>query len=222
MKFLAPHDRPREKLDRLGVAALGDHELVAIIVGHGFHRTSALALAGHVLAAADGVHGLARATIGQLLRVRGVGQAKAAQIVAAIELGRRTLTRAPAARVQFSCPRDVATYLMPRYGARSVEQFGIVLLDTKHRVLKTALISVGTLDASLVHPREVFREASAGGAAAIVLFHNHPSGDPTPSQDDLALTARLVEAGELMGIDVMDHVVLADARYCSFKETGRL
>ena len=222
MKFLAPHDRPREKLDRLGAAALGDNELVAIIVGQGFRRTSALALANHVLDAANGVHGLARATIGQLLRVRGVGQAKAAQIVAAIELERRTLTRAPGARVQFGCPRDVAAYLMPRFGARSVEQFGIVLLDTKHRVLKTALISVGTLDASLVHPREVFREASAGGAAAIVLFHNHPSGDPTPSRDDLALTTRLVEAGELMGIDVIDHVVLADAGYCSFKETGRL
>jgi DNA repair protein RadC len=97
-----------------------------------------------------------------------------------------------------------------------------VLLDTKHRVLKTAVLSVGTLDASLVHPREVFREAAGGGAAAIVLFHNHPSGDPTPSAEDLTLTARLVEAGRVMGIDVVDHLVLADARYCSFKEMGRL
>jgi DNA repair protein RadC len=116
----------------------------------------------------------------------------------------------------------VASYLLPSYGARQVEQFGIVLLDTKHRVLKTAVLSVGTLDASLVHPREVFREAAGGGAAAIVLFHNHPSGDPTPSGDDVALTARLVEAGRLMGIEVVDHLVLADARYCSFKEMGRL
>ena len=111
---------------------------------------------------------------------------------------------------------------MPQYGSRSVEHFGIVLLDTKHRVLKTSVLSVGTLDASLVHPREVFREAAVGGAAAIVLFHNHPSGDPIPSQDDLALIDRLVRAGEPMGVDVIDHVILADARYCSFKETGRL
>ena len=111
---------------------------------------------------------------------------------------------------------------MPSYGARPVEQFGIVLLDTKHRVLKTAVLSVGTLDASLVHPREVFREAAGGGAAAIVLFHNHPSGDSTPSGEDVALTTRLVEAGQLMGIEVVDHLVLADARYCSFKEMGRL
>lgn len=97
-----------------------------------------------------------------------------------------------------------------------------MLLDTKHRVLKTAVLSVGTLDASLVHPREVFREAVGGGAAAIVLFHNHPSGDPTPSAEDLTLTARLVEAGRVMGIDVVDHLVLTDARYCSFKEMGRL
>ncbi len=116
----------------------------------------------------------------------------------------------------------MASYLLPSYGACPVEQFGIVLLDTKHRVLKTAVLSVSTLDASLVHPREVFLEAAGGGAAAIVLFHNHPSGDPTPSGDDVALTARLVEAGHLMGIEVIDHLVLADAKYCSFKEMGRL
>ena len=111
---------------------------------------------------------------------------------------------------------------MPQYGSRSVEHFGIVLLDTKHRVLRTRVLSVGTLDASLVHPREVFRETTLGGAAAIVLFHNHPSGDPVPSGDDVALTTRLVSAGDLMGVDVIDHIIVADACYCSFKETGRL
>ena len=124
--------------------------------------------------------------------------------------------------MQLGYPRDAASHLLPSYGARPVEQFGIVLLDTKHRVLKTAVLSVGTLDASLVHAREVFREAAGGGAAAIVLFHNHPSGDSTPSGEDVALTTRLVEAGQLMGIEVVDHLVLADARYCSFKEMGRL
>ena len=222
MKAIAPHDRPREKLDRLGAAGLGDNELLAIIVGHGSRQISALDVANLVLDAAAGVHGLTRVSRDELGRVKGVGAAKAAQILAAVELGRRTLSRSPGDRVQFDGPEDVAAYLMPQYGSRSVEHFGIVLLDTKHRVLRTRVLSVGTLDASLVHPREVFREATLGGAAAIVLFHNHPSGDPVPSGDDVALTTRLVRAGDLMGVDVIDHIIVADACYCSFKETGRL
>ena len=222
MKAIAPHDRPREKLDRLGAAGLGDNELLAIIVGHGSRQISALDVANLVLDAAAGVHGLTRVSRDELGRVKGVGAAKAAQILAAVELGRRTLSRTPGDRVQFDGPEDVAAYLMPQYGSRSVEHFGIVLLDTKHRVLRTRVLSVGTLDASLVHPREVFREATLGGAAAIVLFHNHPSGDLVPSGDDVALTTRLVRAGDLMGVDVIDHIIVADACYCSFKETGRL
>jgi len=222
MKSLAPHDRPREKLERLGPSGLGDNELLAVILGHGFRAVSAIEVANCVLEAVQGVQGLTRQSHGDLRRLKGIGTAKASQILAAVELGRRTLVRQPGRRVRLGSPRDVASYLLPTYGARPVEQFGIVLLDTKHRVLKTSLLTVGTLDASLVHPREVFREAAGGGAAAIVLFHNHPSGDPTPSGEDAALTARLVEAGLLMGIEVVDHLVLADARYCSFKEMGRL
>ena len=222
MKAIAPHDRLREKLDRLGAAGLGDNELLAIIVGHGSRQISALDVANLVLDAAAGVHGLTRVSRDELGRVKGVGAAKAAQILAAVELGRRTLSRSLGDRVQFDGPEDVAAYLMPQYGSRLVEHFGIVLLDTKRRVLRTRVLSVGTLDASLVHPREVFREATLGGAAAIVLFHNHPSGDPAPSGDDVALTTRLVRAGDLMGVDVIDHIIVADACYCSFKETGRL
>ena len=222
MEANAPHDRPREKLDRFGAAGLGDNELRAIIVGHGSPQMSALDVANLVLDAAAGVHGLTRVSRDELGRVKGVGAAKAAQILAAVELGRRTLSRSLGDRVQFDGPEDVAAYLMPQYGSRLVEHFGIVLLDTKHRVLRTRVLSVGTLDASLVHPREVFREATLGGAAAIVLFHNHPSGDPAPSGDDVALTTRLVRAGDLMGVDVIDHIIVADACYCSFKETGRL
>ena len=221
MQSLAPQDRPREKLERLGPSGLGDNELLAVILGHGFRSTSAIEVANRVLEVVRGVHGLTRQSQADLRRLKGIGAAKASQILAAVELGRRTL-RQPGRRVQLGSPRDVASYLLPSYGARPVEQFGIVLLDTKHRVLKTAVLSVGTLDASLVHPREVFREAAGGGAAAIVLFHNHPSGDPTPSGEDVALTARLVEAGQLMGIEVVDHLVLAGGRYCSFKERGRL
>ena len=152
----------------------------------------------------------------------GIGTAKAAQVVAALEFGRRTLTRAPAARLQLLTPHDTAGFLLPHYGARPVEQFGIVLLDTKQRVLRTAVLSVGTLDSSVVHPREVFREAASALAASIVLFHNHPSGDPSPSPDDVALTRRLEAAGRLMGIDVIDHVILTDTRYYSFRQAGQL
>lgn len=222
MKGIAPHDRPRERLDRIGTSALGDHELVAIVLGHGHGRRSALDVASALLDFAGGVHGLVRATADELQRVAGIGRARAAQVLAAIELGRRTLALAPQPRQQVGCPRDVAAYLMPQFGSCAVEQFGVVLLDTKHRVLKVRLLSIGSLDASVVHPREVFRAAVLGGAAAVVLFHNHPSGDPTPSREDVELTRRLVAAGDLMGIDVLDHVILADTRYVSLRESGRL
>lgn len=222
MKALAPHDRPREKLARQGPFTLGDNELVAIVLGSGLRDRSALDIANVVLASAGGLHGLARLTVEQVRLAPGIGRAKAAQIVAAVELGRRTLQRPPAPRVQFGSPRDVAAHLLPQFGSRAVEHFGIVLLDTRHRFLRTTVISVGTLDSSPVHPREVFREAAAGGAAVIVLFHNHPSGDPSPSRDDLDLTRRLIAAGELMGIEVLDHLILADTQYYSFRESHGL
>jgi DNA repair protein RadC len=222
MKTLAPHDRPREKLDRVGPAALGDNELVAIVIGHGYQGRSALDLANALLDAAGGVHGLARLRREEVGRVTGLGPAKGAQVVAAVELGRRTLLRGSPWRTRIVHPHDAAAYLMPQFGSGPVERFGVLLLDTRHRVIRARLVSVGTLDASHADPRAVYREALIGGAAAIVLFHNHPSGDPTPSKDDVALTARLVAAGALMGIDVVDHVILADNRYRSFKEDGFL
>lgn len=220
MKTVAPHDRPREKLRRLGLWALGDNELLAIVLGHGQARVSALDLANALLGAVGGVHGLVRARQDELERVHGIGAARAAQVLAAVELGRRTLTRAARDRVQITSARVVAELLLPLYGNRPVEQFGVVLLDTKRRVLRTTVLSIGTLDASIVHPREIFREATLAGAAALVLFHNHPSGDPKPSDDDVALTRRLAAAGVLMGIDVIDHIILADVRYYSFREEG--
>jgi DNA repair protein RadC len=175
-----------------------------------------------LLRARGGIHGLARSTCNDLALVPGIGRAKAAQVVAALELGRRTLGHAPAARVRLGTPSDAAAYLLPAYGARPVEQFGVVLLDAKHRVLKTTILAVGTLNSTIVEPRDVYREAMLGTAAAIVAFHNHPSGDPTPSADDAELTRRLAAAGALLGIDLIDHIVLGDVRYCSFREMGRL
>ena len=220
MKVVAIQDRPREKLERLGAAALGDNELLAIVLGHGRARLSALDLANAVLSG-GGLAGLVRARHDELRRLPGIGAARAAQVLAAIELGRRTLSRTADTRPQLVSPRAAAEFLLPQFGNRPVEQFGVLLLDTKHRVVRASVLSVGTLDASIVHPREVFREAIAAGAAAIVLFHNHPSGDPDPSEDDVRLTERLLAAGVLMGIDVIDHVILADVRYYSFRENGR-
>ncbi|HMC77593.1 MAG TPA: DNA repair protein RadC [Vicinamibacterales bacterium] len=222
MKTVSPHDRPREKLERVGPAGLGDNELLAIVLGHGVPRAGALELANAVLDTAGGLHGLARVTTDDLRRVPGIGAARASQIIAAIEAGRRTLLRSRRERQQFLCSRDIAQLLVPEFGTRPVEQFGVVLLDTKHRFLRTTLLSVGTLDASIVHPREVFRAATAAGAAALVLFHNHPSGDPAPSGDDVELTFRMVKAGELMGISVLDHVIIAEHRFCSLKDRGDL
>jgi DNA repair protein RadC len=220
MKAVAPHDRPREKLHSHGAASLGDNELLAIVLGHGRARSSALDLANAVLDASGGAHGLVRAHCDELRAIPGIGRARAAQILAAIELGRRTLTRAVTERTQIRSARAAAEILLPQYGNRPVEQFGVLLLDTKRRVLRTVVLSVGTLDASIVHPRDVFGAAASAGAAALVLFHNHPSGDPKPSEDDVELTRRLTAAGVLMGIDVIDHLILADVRYYSFREEG--
>lgn len=222
MNDLSPDDRPREKLLRHGARALGDNELVALVVGSGCRGRGALEVANEALVRCGGVHGLVRSTCDDLARVAGIGSVKAAQIVAAVELGRRTLTRSPSARLRLASPRDAAAYLMPAFGSRAVEQLGVVLLDTKHRVMRTAIVAAGALNATSVHPREVFREATLAGAAAIVIFHNHPSGDPSPSPDDGELTTRLVAAGSLLGIDVMDHIILGETRYCSFREMGQL
>jgi DNA repair protein RadC len=222
MRGLAPHDRPREKLERLGPEGLGDNELLALVLGHGVRRVSALEAANQILAAAGGVHGLTRVSRDELCTMPGVGGAKATQILAAVELGRRSLLRRVPERVQLTSPREVAAFLLPRFGAHRVERCGLVLLDPKHRVLRVSLLSVGSADCSVVHPREVFREAAGAGAAAIVVFHNHPSGDPAPSAEDVHLTRRLVAAGDIMGIEIADHLILADARYFSFKESAQL
>ena len=222
MKELLPDDRPREKLLRNGPTALGDNELVALVLGIGTRGADVLGVANDLLRCRGGVHGLARSSADDLSQVVGIGRARAAQLVAAVELGRRVAARGPSARVPLRSPHDAAAYLLPTFGARAVEQFGIVLLDSKHRVLRTTVVASGTLNSTIVHPRDVFREAMLGAAAAIVLFHNHPSGDPSPSPDDVELTRRLRAAGVLMGIEVVDHIVLGDARYCSLKEMGQL
>ena len=222
MKDVFPHDRPREKLERIGASGLGDNELLALVIGSGTRDGDALAVANRLLAESRGLSGLTRLGPAELCRVAGIGPARAAQVLAAIELGRRTLMRGSAQRPQLKHPRQVAAHLLPEYGARSTEHFGVLLLDTKCRVIGTRIVSAGSLDTTIVHPREVFREAAVAHAAFVVLFHNHPSGDPVPSRDDLLLTTRMINAGEVMGIEVVDHIILADERYYSLREAGQI
>ena len=207
----------RERLERHGVSTLSDAELLTILAGPSGSRA-----ADAVLDECGAVQALPQESAGDLARIDGVTPRAAAVITAAVELGRRTLTRPAPRGTRLGSPREVARYLLPEHGTHPVEKFGIMSLNTKHALLRTTVLSTGVIDASLVHPALVFRAAATHRAAAIILFHNHPSGDPTPSGDDVALTARLVEAGTLMGIEVLDHMVLAGSRYCSFKEMGRL
>jgi len=222
MKEGSARDRPREKLHQVGADGLGDAELLAVIIGHGTADEPALTVAGRVLGTVGGVHGLTRVGRDDLMQTPGIGAAVAARILAAVEIGRRTLMVSPAERPRFLNTREAALFLLPQYGAYPVERFGVALLDARYRLIRTRLLSSGARDRSLAHPREVFREAALAGASAIIAFHNHPSGDPTPSEEDVALTRRLVRAGELMGIDVIDHVILADTRFCSLKLAGAI
>jgi DNA repair protein RadC len=217
---LAPDDRPREKLLRAGASALGDQELVALLLGSGIRGRDALSAAAALLDAVGGAAHLAVAPAHVLMRSPGVGPSRAARLLAAVELGRRALAGPRVPRPRVATPAAVAGYLLPRFGGHREERFGVLLLDTKHRVIRAVVVSMGTLDASMVHPREVFRAAAEHSASAVVLFHNHPSGDPLPSADDLLLTRRLAQAGELMGIAVIDHVVLGDACWHSIREAS--
>jgi DNA repair protein RadC len=166
------------------------------------------------------VRGLARIDAAELRRVSGVGRPRAARLLAAVELGRRAIRSELGERPLLSCAKDLAEYLMPIYAAHREERVGVVMLDIKSRVIRTEVLSVGTLDSSIVHPREVFRAAALASAWSIAIFHNHPSGDPRPSVDDVALTRQLVAAGEVMGIEVVDHLILGDGCWFSFREAG--
>jgi len=210
-------DRPREKLARIGASGLGDNELLALVLGHGRRGQSALTLAAALLARAGGVTGLPAVMLGDLRQEAGVGVARAAQVVAAIELGRRTLCPAPPRR-RFLRPNECAQWLLPQYGGRPVEQFGVVLLDARRGVIAARIVSTGSVDASTADPREIFREAILARAAGVVVFHNHPSGDPTPSAEDVAVTRRLVAAATILGVEMVDHLVLGAGRYFSFHE----
>ena len=215
-------ERPRERLLHYGADALSTSELLAILLRTGTEQRSAIGLAEHLLSTFGSLRGVASATIEEISQIHGLGPAKAAQIKAAIEFGRRLVADSPEERAKIRSPQDVYNLLGPSLRDQRREHFIALLLDTKGGVLRTCTISVGDLSSSVVHPREVFTEAVRRSAASLIVAHNHPSGDPTPSPEDAAVTHRLCEAGELLGIELLDHVILGDNRWISLKEKGLL
>jgi len=213
-------DRPRERLLHFGASALSNAELLAIILRVGGVGQNAVRLAEAMLARFDGLPGLARAGVGELAQVKGIGEAKVAQIKAAMELGRRLLATAPNERAQIRSPADAANLLMLEMSLLEQEHLRVILLDTRNRVLQITTVYQGSLNTSLVRVGELFREAIRRNSAAVIIAHNHPSGDPTPSPEDVAITRQIVQAGRLLDIDVLDHVVIGRGQFVSLKERG--
>ncbi|MDX2184137.1 MAG: DNA repair protein RadC [Gemmatimonadaceae bacterium] len=223
IRELPPQDRPRERFRHLGAQALSTPELLALLIGTGGQGHSALGVAHAVLGWAGGsLRRLGREPLAALTALNGVGPAKAVAIHAALELGRRLAAEHRDEGVPMRSPKDVAAAFAGRLEDLVVEEFHVAILDAQHRMERDVTITRGVLDASLVHPREVFREAIAERAAAVILVHNHPSGDPTPSQEDRLVTQQLVAAGRLLDIPVHDHVIIGRGRYVSFAEAGLL
>lgn len=224
VRDLPKEDRPREKLIGRGAAALSDTELLAILLRTGTPSVSVLHLAEEVLAKYrdKGLVAIMNMSPQEIATVHGVGLAKAATIVAAVELGRRLSTRAAQKTEKIEGPEDAARYMMPMLRYEQKEHFLVMLLDVRNRVIATSTISVGGLTSSIAHPREVFREAIRHSAAALILVHNHPSGDPSPSREDIQLTRQMMKAGDVMGIPVLDHIILANDDFLSIKEANCL
>jgi DNA repair protein RadC len=216
----AETDRPRERLYWNGPEALADVELLAIQLGSGVRGKSAIEVAREMLAAYGSLADVAGREVVELIKVSGVGPAKAARLVAAFELTRRLRARVPGARVTLSGPAEVYAAYGPLMEDLKREVFRIALLDARNGLLHDRVISQGTLSASLVHPRDVFKPAILESAASVILLHNHPSGDPTPSREDIRLTRQLVECARLLDLRIHDHLVIGRGRFVSLAERG--
>lgn len=218
VKEMPLEERPRERMARAGAQALSSVELLAIILRLGVGGENVLSMAQRILANFGGLGGLSRADFSQLTAERGLGPAKAAQILAALELGRRLMAESPEERWQIRAPSDAAHILMPLIGHQEQEHFVVLYLDTRNRVTDRETLYKGSLNTSLVRTAEVFRGAVRRNCANVIVAHNHPSGDPNPSPEDVALTRRLVDAGKLLEIAVLDHLVIGENRYVSMRE----
>lgn len=220
LRNVPSEDRPRERMLQYGPQVLSNAELLAVLLRTGTLAESAVHLAERVLVDCEGIRGLVDASIEQLTQIRGIGPAKALQIQAGIELGRRIAQSKLPETMVIRSPRDVADLMTEDLRYLQKEHFVCLFLNTKNQVLAKETMSIGSLNASIVHPREVFRAAIKRSSASIICIHNHPSGNPTPSSDDIEITRRLIEAGSIIGIDVLDHIIIGDKTYVSLKEQG--
>ena len=213
-------ERPRERLTRLGAEALSEQELLACVLGRGIAGESVLIHARRLVARFERRRGMSEASGEQLSSVRGIGPAKAVQLKAAVEIARRLAMSSNGRRPRVESPEAAAAILRPHLSDKKKEHFIALLLDARHHLIRVSPIAVGSLSATLVHPRELFKEAIAASAAAVIVAHNHPSGDCAPSEHDVQLTHRLVAAGAVLGIEVLDHVILGDRSMVSLKAAG--
>ncbi len=213
-------ERPRERFFSLGPSALSNAELMAILLSSGSQGRTAIDVARNLLANFKGLRDLASSDVAEIMRVQGIGEVKALKILSALELGRRMSRERGADRIRLGTPAEVYRYLAPVLQDLKVEVFKVLLVNTRNDLLGELLIARGGPSSSLVHPGEVFRQAILKSASGVILVHNHPSGDPSPSLEDRDLTKRLRKAGTLLGVMVQDHVIIGDQRYTSFLECG--
>ena len=211
-------ERPRERLLKLGTEALSSQEILALILGRGIKGESVIVTAQKLLTKFGNLKNLASASLEELTQIKGIGPAKAAQIKATFELSKRLEnSSSECPKIKVKSPEDAIKAAGNQLKGKKKEHFLVLCLDTRNHLINTHKISIGSLDCSLAHPREVFKEAISSCAASVIFMHNHPSGDPTPSEDDIKLTKRLMEAGEIIGIEVLDHIVICDRDHLSMK-----
>lgn len=220
IKDVPEEERPRERMLRFGPEHLSNAELLALLLRTGSTGESVMLLAQRVLSKTGGLKALTQVSLQELMGIHGIGPAKAVQIMAGVELGQRISRLLPEERYAIRSPQDAAQFVMEELRFQKQEHFICLFLNTKYQVIGKQCIFKGSLNASVVHPREIFHEAIRFSAAAIICVHNHPSGDPTPSPEDLEVTERLVEAGKLLGIELIDHLVIGDQTYMSMREHG--
>lgn len=216
---LPKSERPRERLQKHGAEALSSQELLALIIGRGVSKKSVMTIAQELLSKFGNIKAISEATLEELSQIKGIGFAKAAQLKASFELARRK-DEHDGERLSVKSHQDVIKVVRQRLKDKKKEQFLVLCLDTRNNLIRICTISIGTLDANLVHPREVFKEAIQSLASSIILVHNHPSGNPEPSEADIDITKRIMETGKIVGIDVLDHIIVADNKSFSFKEKG--
>ncbi len=221
IKELLVEERPREKIKKYGPSVLGNSELIALILGYGSKQKSVLEISNKLLKNYS-LNSLSTLSISELTKNFGIGEAKACKIVACFELARRLASFVPQERLTVNNAEDVARILIPQMSYLKKENFKAVYLDSRRRIIKDETIFVGSMNSSIVHPREIFEPAITEGAAAIILIHNHPSGDPAPSKADIEITKQLIECGEILEIEVLDHLIIGGNSYFSFREEGFL